>query len=214
MRLYRVMPNSYPEGWRFLSASNNHDRFFFLHTFRSPVFEFNEEGVINESYSYTLTSTILKVDVMWRHNDVNSQRLKDKLCGLLYNQCIVNTCCYSFFIYPTGRIRVCKIRFVSTGENRGNPCLVCKKVWSVESDTIIAQSKAIILCRQSLCTILWLVQQHRQANWYYPYHRPTCLSAMQDSLMYRIRHSICVSKQNHLHINNWWKLNWFTWFYW
>ena len=27
-------------------------------------------------------------------------------------------CCFSIFIYPTGRIRVCKIRFVSTGENR------------------------------------------------------------------------------------------------
>ena len=32
-----------------------------------------------------------------------------------------------FFIYFTGGIRVCKIRFVSTGENRGKPCLVCKK---------------------------------------------------------------------------------------
>ena len=30
-------------------------------------------------------------------------------------------------IYPTGRIRACKIRFVSTGENRRKPCLVCKK---------------------------------------------------------------------------------------
>ena len=27
-----------------------------------------------------------------------------------------------------GRITVCKIRFVSTGENYGNPCLVCKKL--------------------------------------------------------------------------------------
>ena len=27
----------------------------------------------------------------------------------------------------SGRIRVCKIRFVSTGENRGKPCPVCKK---------------------------------------------------------------------------------------
>ena len=31
------------------------------------------------------------------------------------------------FIYPTGQIRVCKIRFVSTGENRGEACLVRKK---------------------------------------------------------------------------------------
>ena len=38
-------------------------------------------------------------------------------------------CWFSIFIYPTGRIRVCKIRFVSTGENHGKPCLVCKKWW-------------------------------------------------------------------------------------
>ena len=49
-------------------------------------------------------------------------------CDLLYNQCIDNTCCYSFFIFPKGRIRVCKIKFVSTGENRGKPCPVCKKL--------------------------------------------------------------------------------------
>ena len=28
-------------------------------------------------------------------------------------------CCFSFFICPTGQIRVCKMRFVSTGEIRG-----------------------------------------------------------------------------------------------
>ena len=33
------------------------------------------------------------------------------------------------FIYPTGRIRVCKIRFVNTGENLGKPCPVCKKMF-------------------------------------------------------------------------------------
>ena len=30
-------------------------------------------------------------------------------------------------IYTMGRIRVCKIRFVSTGKIHGKPCLVCKK---------------------------------------------------------------------------------------
>ena len=34
-----------------------------------------------------------------------------------------------WFTYPTGQIRVCKIRFVSTGENHGKPCLVWKKSW-------------------------------------------------------------------------------------
>ena len=62
--------------------------------------------------------------------------LTTKLRDLLYNQCIGNTCCYSFlffvcfFLYlffflhffylSTGWIKVCKIRFVSTGENAEN----------------------------------------------------------------------------------------------
>ena len=33
MKLGGVMPNSDPEGRIFLSAPNNHDRFFFLYTF-------------------------------------------------------------------------------------------------------------------------------------------------------------------------------------
>ena len=49
-----------------------------------------------------------------------------ELPDLLYNQCIDNTCCYLFFIYPTGQIRVCKKRFVSTGENGGISCRVYK----------------------------------------------------------------------------------------
>ena len=35
------MPNSDPEGQIFLSASNNHGGFFFLHTLWSPAFDFN-----------------------------------------------------------------------------------------------------------------------------------------------------------------------------
>ena len=52
--------------------------------------------------------------------------LVTELRDLLYNQYIDNTGCYSFSIHPNGQIRVCKIRFVSTSENRGKPCLVCK----------------------------------------------------------------------------------------
>ena len=48
---------------------------------------------------------------------------------------------YSFFIYPTGRIRICKIWFVSsTGENRGKHCLVSKKICS-------SPSRPILCCR-------------------------------------------------------------------
>ena len=126
-----MMPNSDPEGRIFLSVPNNHDRFFFLHTLLSPVFDFNVRVEINESHYYTLTSAILKVDGVCDVAMTSSPNvLTTEFCDVLYNQCFDNKCCCLFFIYPTGRIRVCKIRFVSTGENRGKPCLVCKKSFS------------------------------------------------------------------------------------
>ena len=63
-----------PKGRIFLSVANNHDRFFFLHTFWSPVFNFNAGVATNEWRSYVLTT---------------------ELRDLLYNQSIENTCCYS-----------------------------------------------------------------------------------------------------------------------
>ena len=120
-----MIPNSDPEGRIFQSAPNIYDRFSFLYTFDLQLLNLTKESPLCESHSHTLTSAILKVDVVC---DVNFNVLAIELRDLLYNQCIDNTCCYSFFfIRPTGRIRVCKIRFVSTGENRGKPCLVCKK---------------------------------------------------------------------------------------
>ena len=122
-RLCQVMPNSDPEGQIFLSAQNSHDRFFFLHIFWSPGFDCNVGVTINEWRSYTLTSAILTVDVLCDVAMTSTPNvLMTELLDLLYNQYIDNTCCYSFFIYPTGRIMVCK-----TGKNRWKPCLVCKK---------------------------------------------------------------------------------------
>ena len=63
-RFRRVMPNSDPEGRIFLYAPNNHDRFFFLHTFRSSAFDFNVGVAIHESRSFTLTFAILKCNVI------------------------------------------------------------------------------------------------------------------------------------------------------
>ena len=51
-------------GQIFLSALNNHDGFFFLHIFQSLAFDVNIEVAINEPRSFTLTSTILKFDVI------------------------------------------------------------------------------------------------------------------------------------------------------
>ena len=92
-----------------------------------------------------LTSAILKFDVIC---DVAMKStpsvLTAELHDLQYNQCIDSTCCYSFFIYPTGQIRVCKIRFVSTGENREKPCLVCKKLWSDIRPATLRKSQILV----------------------------------------------------------------------
>ena len=115
-RLCRVMPNSDPEGPIFLSAPNNHDRFFFLRTFWSPAFDFSVGVAINKSHSYTLMSAILKVAVICDVAVTSTHSvLTTELGDLLYSKCIDNMCCYSIFICPTGRIRLCKLRFISTG---------------------------------------------------------------------------------------------------
>ena len=85
-RLCPVMPYSDPEGRIFLSAPNNHDRFFFLHTFWSLAFDFNVGVTSNESHSYMLTSAILKVDVVCDvAMTLTPNVLTKSLHGLLYN---------------------------------------------------------------------------------------------------------------------------------
>ena len=130
--LFRVMLNRIP---RDRSVANIHDRFFFLHTFSSPTVDFNAEVAINEWSSYTLMSAILKTDVVCDVPITSIPNiLMTELHDLLYNQCIDNICCFSLFIYPMWWIRVCKIKLISTGENRGKPCLVCKKSWVSEDN--------------------------------------------------------------------------------
>ena len=130
-----LMPNSDPEGQTFLSAPNNHDRFFFLHTFWSPAFDFNGGFSINASHVYMLTSAILKIVVEYDITMTPTPNiLMTELRDLLYYHCIDNTCCYSIFIYPTGQIRVCQIRFVSTGESHKHIHTCCprdKRKWQI-----------------------------------------------------------------------------------
>ena len=78
--VFLVMPNSDPEGQIFPSTPNNHDRFFFLYTF----------WLLRTSRH--LRATFLYVEV-----------------SHIESWCKLPTS-YSFFIYPTGRIRVCKIK--------------------------------------------------------------------------------------------------------
>ena len=71
---------------------------------------------MNELRSYTLTSAILKINVVCDDTMMLTPNvLTTELCDLLYNYCTENMCCYSFYIYSMGRIRihVCKVRFVS-----------------------------------------------------------------------------------------------------
>ena len=89
--LCQVMPNSDPEGWIFLSPPNNHDRFFFLHTFWSPAFNFKTGFAINASHFYLLMSAILKIDIKYDITMTSTPNiLTTELYDLLYNQCIEN----------------------------------------------------------------------------------------------------------------------------
>ena len=91
-------------------------RFFFFHSFWSPAFDLSAGVAINVSRSYTLTSAILKtVTSHWR------QLPHD----LLYNP-YTDMLLFIFYLSHASD-KVCKIRFVNTGENCGKPCLVCKK---------------------------------------------------------------------------------------
>ena len=126
-----VIPNSDSEGRSFLSAPN-HDRFFFLHTFWYPAFDFNV--VI---FLYVDICHIESLHLTWRHNDANYQRLNDRVTWPPIQPMHV---LLFLFIYPTGRIRVCKIRFVSTGEN-----LICKKCISFAWIKFLSADEEILL---------------------------------------------------------------------
>ena len=91
-----------------------------------------------------MTSAILKADVVCDFVMTSTPNvLTTELHDLLYNQYNDNMCSYSFFIYPTHRTRVCKIRFVSMGENCGKPFQLCKHGVSSQltSITVISNMK-------------------------------------------------------------------------
>ena len=97
----------------FLSAPNNQDALFFMYIFWSPAFDCNVAFDINESRSYTMK--VLKVDVVCEVAMTSTPNvLTPELRDLLHNQ--KHVLLFVFFIYPTGRISVCKISCVSTGK--------------------------------------------------------------------------------------------------
>ena len=93
------MPNSDHQGRNFLSSPNNHDRFFFLHTFWSPALDFNVRVAINELCSYIVMSAILKVNDVCDVAMLSIPKvLTTELCDLLYNQCIDNMLLFVLYL--------------------------------------------------------------------------------------------------------------------
>ena len=73
-------------------------------------------------------------------------------CDVLYNQCISNTWKFSIFIFPKGLIRVCEIRFASTGVICGNPYAVCKKLEYGKKDIQILEQQHQKKVPDVMCT--------------------------------------------------------------
>ena len=97
-----VMPNSDPEGQIFLSTPKNRDRFFFSHTFWFPVFDFSiAVAILNESRWRQRNWKLTICDVLMMSTP---NVLTTELCDLLYNQCIDNSCCYSFLAHLSRRL--------------------------------------------------------------------------------------------------------------
>ena len=97
---------------------------FVLHTVCSPAFVFNVGVAINQSCSYMLMSTILKVDVICDVTMMSTPNIiMTELRDLLHNQHIDNIC-YSFLSIPLVNKdmwdKIC----------HGKLCLVCREAHS------------------------------------------------------------------------------------
>ena len=119
-RLCRVMPNSDPrDGLVYLRQTTMIDSFL-LRTIWSPAFDFNAGVGINQSSSCMLTSAILKVDTI----HCRSQRLNDRVTWPpiqpMYWQHVL---LFTFYLSHVSD-KVCKIRFVSTGQFKWMPVMV------------------------------------------------------------------------------------------
>ena len=117
------MSDCNPEGRIFLSVPHTNDRFFFLHTFHfwKTVFD-NAVTSIADVRHIVMTITWRLLTSLGLVTSALTMAHRD----VIYNQCISNTWKFSIFILTTGWIRMCEIRFASTGVICGNPYLVCK----------------------------------------------------------------------------------------
>ena len=109
--------------WFFLSTPKIRDRFFFLHTFHFWQWEFDNAVISIADVRHNVMTIPLRLVTSLYSVTNLTMAYRD----VLHNQCIPNMSKFSIFIFPTGRIRVCGIRFASTGVTCGNPYPVCKK---------------------------------------------------------------------------------------
>ena len=157
-RLCRVMPNSDSEGWIFIFAPNKRYRFFFLHTFLSPAFDFNVGIPVNIPTCWSppywnLTSYVISyVMSEW----CQLQTAYQQTYVISYTTNVLAACVgFRFLSIPWGWIWVCKIRFVSTGENRRKPCLVCKNILSQISSNWSDWSVKVLKYQKFLKYFVW-----------------------------------------------------------
>ena len=122
--VYCLAPLGLPTGVRlwsrgtdFLYVPHTHDRFFFLH-----IFHF-WKSVFDNAVTSIADVRHIVMTIPWRLvmslRSVTST-LTMAYSDVLYNQCLSNTRKFSILVFPTGRIRVCEIRFTSTGVMSGN----------------------------------------------------------------------------------------------
>ena len=103
---------------------------FFLHTFRSPAFDFNVIVAMNESCCFTLTSTTLKVDVVRDVTMTSTSTSYQQSYPTSFTTNVLTTRVVIRFL-SVPRIGKGYVRWISAlkaGENRGKPCLVCTKM--------------------------------------------------------------------------------------
>ena len=111
-------------GTDFSVCPSHHGRFFFLHTFHFWKWVF-DNAVTSIADVHHILMTIQWHLVTSLHSVISVLTMAYR--DILYNQCISNTWKFSIFIFPTGQIRVCEIRFASIGVICRNPYPVCKK---------------------------------------------------------------------------------------
>ena len=90
------------------------------------------------SHSYMLTSAMLKAGVVYDFTMTSTPNVLTTNVTSYTTIVLTTHFVNCFLIYPIGWIRVCEIRFVSTGENHRKPGLVCKKYLSEDCSVYIA----------------------------------------------------------------------------